>query len=144
MQAFYGKYRAVVVDINDPEQLGRIRVKCPKVLRDMRSSWACSCFPPGIFDMPDVGDTVWIEFEDGDVDKPIWTGIFATKTYMQKLLSGITYSPNTKVWRMSADEKLLLYVDGKGLLKLAPTGSVVKTSGVYFDINPTNSISSLL
>lgn len=83
----WGKYRAEVIDVNDPQKLGRIRVKCPKLLGDRLSNWAYSCFPPGIFSPVVKGELVWIEFEDGDIDKPIWTGIFATKSYMQRFKS---------------------------------------------------------
>lgn len=30
MSKYYGKYRAIVVDVNDPEKRGRIKVQCPK------------------------------------------------------------------------------------------------------------------
>lgn len=76
---FYGKYRGEVVDVNDPEQRGRIRVKCPEVLGDQLSRWALPCFPPNTFSLPSKGSLVWVEFEGGDRDNPIWTGVFYTK-----------------------------------------------------------------
>jgi len=42
---YYGKYRAEVVDVNDPEQRGRIRVQCPKVLGSAKSAWCETCVP---------------------------------------------------------------------------------------------------
>ena len=76
---FYGKYRAKVVDVNDPQKRGRIRVMCPRVLREAKSSWCEPCIPVaydygGDFAIPKVGEFVWVEFEGGDPNKPIYTG----------------------------------------------------------------------
>ena len=76
---YYGKYRAKVVDINDPEKRGRIRVMCPKILREYKSAWCEPCIPVafdlgGDFALPKINEFVWIEFESGDVNKPIYTG----------------------------------------------------------------------
>lgn len=76
---YYGKYRAKVVDIQDPEARGRIRVMCPKVLGNYKSAWCLPCVPVaydlgGDFVLPKLGEFVWVEFESGEVDKPIYTG----------------------------------------------------------------------
>lgn len=76
---WYGKYRAIVQDVNDPERRGRIRVQCPKVLGNYLSAWCEPCIPyatdfAGDYYVPPVGEAIWIEFEEGDVDKPIWNG----------------------------------------------------------------------
>lgn len=75
---YYGKYRAIVKNIDDPKKLGRIKVKCPKVLGDNLSSWALPNFLPNTFCLPDLQSLVWIEFENGKKDSPIWTGNFYT------------------------------------------------------------------
>ena len=79
MQTFYGKYRAKVVDVKDPEKRGRIKVLCPKVLGDSRSAWCEPCIPVaydygGDFAIPKVGEFVWVEFEEGNSNKPVYTG----------------------------------------------------------------------
>lgn len=76
---YYGKYRAIVVEINDPEKRGRIKVKCPSVLGESRSNWCEPCVPVaydngGDFCLPKVGETTWIEFEAGDPNMPIYVG----------------------------------------------------------------------
>ena len=76
---FFGKYRAIVTDVKDPENKGRIKVKCPKVLGEYSSHWCMPCVPyavdnGGIFFLPELQEVVWIEFEEGDPDKPIWVG----------------------------------------------------------------------
>lgn len=75
---YYGKYRAIVVDVNDPERRGRIKIKCPAVLGENTLAWALPNLPPNIFMLPNVGDLVWVEFEGGNIDYPIWTGCFYT------------------------------------------------------------------
>lgn len=76
---YYGKYRAKVVNIRDPEKRGRIRVMCPKVLGNATSSWCEPCIPiaydlGGDFALPKLGEFVWVEFEAGDASKPIYIG----------------------------------------------------------------------
>lgn len=78
---YYGKYRGTVVDNVDPEQRGRIMALVPDVLGITPSSWALPCVPlagkaEGMFLVPQVGAAVWVEFEQGDPDYPIWVGGF--------------------------------------------------------------------
>lgn len=80
-EKFYGKYRGTVVNNLDPLQLGRIQVMVPDVLGLSVSSWAMPCVPiagkqQGIFVLPQVGAGVWVEFEQGEPDYPIWVGCF--------------------------------------------------------------------
>lgn len=76
---YYGKYRAFVHSVDDPQKRGRIRVVCPRVLGDAVSNWCEPCVPVafdngGDFALPKVGEAIWVEFEEGDADKPIYTG----------------------------------------------------------------------
>jgi hypothetical protein len=78
---YFGKYRGKVSNNLDPMQLGRIQVSVPEVLGDGRLSWALPCVPfagPGLgfFALPPVAANVWVEFEGGDPDFPIWSGCF--------------------------------------------------------------------
>lgn len=82
---FYGKYRGIVKDINDPEKRGRLRAVVQDVLGKEYTGWALPCTPyagkgVGLFLIPPVNSLVWIEFENGDPDYPIWTGCFWAKT----------------------------------------------------------------
>jgi len=50
-------------------------------LSDRESGWALPCVPyagkgVGLFLIPPVNAFVWIEFEQGDLDYPIWSGCF--------------------------------------------------------------------
>jgi hypothetical protein len=81
VQRFYGKYRGTVVNNVDPMQIGRIQVLVPDVSGVVPTSWAMPCLPgvginTGVFTVPPIGAGVWIEFEHGDPDYPIWVGGF--------------------------------------------------------------------
>ena len=63
----------------DPMQIGRIQAMVPDVAGFVPSSWAMPCVPVaginmGVFTVPPIGSGVWIEFERGDPDYPIWVG----------------------------------------------------------------------
>lgn len=83
MDRFHGKYEGVVSDVADPLKIGRIRARVPAVLGEqLDSGWALPCAPfgggkeRGMLFLPQVGDTVWVEFAGGDVSRPIWVGTF--------------------------------------------------------------------
>lgn len=71
--ANYGKYRGRVENVVDPMGLMRIQVTVPAVL-NQAAVWAMPCVPFGYLGVPPVGSGVWVEFEGGDTDYPIWSG----------------------------------------------------------------------
>ena len=80
---FFGKYRGLVVDNADPKHLGRLRVRIPSLLgADVVTGWAMPCVAfggaanQGVLFIPEVGSGVWIEFEEGDLELPMWVGTF--------------------------------------------------------------------
>jgi uncharacterized protein involved in type VI secretion and phage assembly len=81
MNNFFGKFRGEVTDNLDPLMLGRVRARVPDVFGDDESGWAMPCVPfsgsgIGFFAVPAVGARVWMEFEHGDPEYPIWAGGF--------------------------------------------------------------------
>ena len=77
----HGKYRGKVENNIDPMMLGRVQVSAPAVLGDGSLSWAMPCVPyagsgVGLWAVPPVGANVWVEFEGGDTDYPIYSGCF--------------------------------------------------------------------
>jgi hypothetical protein len=78
---YFGKYRGKVENNIDPTFMGRVQVSVPAVLGDGSLSWAMPCSPyagsgVGLFAIPPNGANVWVEFEGGDTDYPIYTGCF--------------------------------------------------------------------
>jgi len=80
-QTYFGKYRGLVVDNDDPEKRARVTLRVPALLGDEAvSHWAEPCLPfggyqdQGLFMVPAIGAQVWVEFEAGDINHPIWTG----------------------------------------------------------------------
>lgn len=76
----FGKFRALVVSVDDPKEVGRIRVRCPLLFGTETTAW---CWPAtgGPFDLPEEGEMVWVELEQGDTKKPpLWMqGPWATE-----------------------------------------------------------------
>ena len=76
---YFGKYRGTVVSTLDPQRLARLQAVVPDVLGTTPTTWAMPSVPfaglrTGFVALPPVGAGVWIEFEQGDPDYPIWSG----------------------------------------------------------------------
>lgn len=143
---YYGKYRAKVQSVNDPEKRGRIRVLCPKVLGDSMSNWCEPCVPVaynngGDFVLPKIGETVWIEFEAGDVNRPIYTGGWwatnstPSKPYYSDEVRYIEWNGcQIKMWgnnpKTGKEATIELSV---GNSKITLTGSKIKFSSPYIE-----------
>lgn len=113
-QRYYGKYRGLVTDNQDPRQLGRLRVRVPEVLGDVESGWALPCVPyagngSGQYTLPEPGTGVWVEFEAGDVSRPIWTGCWWGAGQLPANNRGVPATPPLKVIR--SEQGLMLTFD---------------------------------
>lgn len=113
MPPLYGKYRGKVADNKDPQRLGRIKPLVPAVAEDLLN-WAMPCAPyagpqEGFLMIPPIGANVWIEFEGGDLNYPIWTGGFWGETGEQQPPTDAT-EPALKVLQT---EKIVLICDDK-------------------------------
>src|SRR5262245_23931522 len=113
-ERFYGKYRGRVVDVDDPEKLGRLRARVPEVLGDVDSPWALPCAPyagesVGLHVIPPVDAGVWIEFEAGDPSRPIWTGTWWARDDPPEDETGTGAAPPLKILR--TEEGMLLAFD---------------------------------
>jgi uncharacterized protein involved in type VI secretion and phage assembly len=78
---YFGKFRGTVVNNLDPRRMGRVQIQVPSILGDNRLNWAMPCVPyggsgVGFYMIPPVGANIWVEFEGGDPDYPIWAGCF--------------------------------------------------------------------
>jgi uncharacterized protein involved in type VI secretion and phage assembly len=158
---FYGKYRGVVSEnddggANQGQKLGRIRAKVPDVFGDKVSGWALPCVPyagknVGLFLIPPEGASVWIEFEHGDPEYPIWSGCF----WGSGEVPLGSYTPDTKVLRTgfatvtvsdasgsgsvtvesNDDPKLKIVLDGNGIEISNGKDASVTLSGKKVSIN---------
>lgn len=136
---YYGKYRGTVLQNIDPMQMGRIQVIVPDVSAVLPSSWAMPCVPiagkqMGSYFVPQIGSGVWVEFEQGDPDYPIWTGCFwgSAAELPALALAGNPVSPSI--------------VLGTGLMNTVavsdlpgPTGGIMlkSTTGAFILVNDT-------
>ncbi len=79
---YWGKYQGTVANNLDPERRGRLQLIVPDVHSLLPTTWAEPCVPlagptgpaMGVYMVPPFGAGVWVEFEHGDSDKPIWVG----------------------------------------------------------------------
>ena len=82
----YGKRRAEVVQNQDPERRGRIKVKNSELFGASESPWCMPCYPfyggrdCGFFAVPPIGSLVWIECEEGLTNYPIYSGGYFDNT----------------------------------------------------------------
>ena len=111
---FFGKYRGLVVNNQDPLQVGRLQASVPEVLGETTSGWASACAPYGgtacgFFAIPPVGAGVWIEFEAGDVSRPIWCGTWWAQGEVPMDQTGAPTATTTKILR--SDFGLILSLD---------------------------------
>lgn len=139
-EKFYGKYRAIVCDNKDPENMGRIKVQCPKVLGDYQSGWCLPCTPMAMDDggflyIPSVNEIVWVEFEEGNPSKPIYTGGWwiPNRSPVQK-----NKNVEDRIMIVSRSQCIIEFDDKNKTITLkTPDGTFVKLGGGKVDVNGT-------
>lgn len=129
MGPYVGKYRAIVMDNKDPEQRGRVLVKCPALMQNYDLGWAESCLPPGVFFVPKKDATVYIEFEQGSLDRPIWVGVLSTNKSVKE-----NFFPDR-----SYDPEVSMIVSQKNRIVLSDADSFVEIYGELLKIGDAES-----
>ena len=141
---FYGKYRGTVISNLDPMQTGRLMVQVPDVLGLIPSTWALPCWPvtglqSGVFVLPLIGSGVWVEFEQGDPDYPIWTGCFpgSPADVPALALAGNPASPSIVLQTGLQNTIMLSDLPGPtgGILLKTTTGALISINDIGITIS---------
>ena len=159
--SFFGKYRGTVTNNVDPMQMGRIQAIVPDVAGMVPSTWVMPCLPVtglnmGLFSIPPLGSGVWIEFERGDLDYPIWVGGFwgsasetpALAKTVQPTVAGITLQTTLRNGIVISDvpgptggiqiqtsSGAMISVTDTGIVISNGKGATINLSGPTVDVN---------
>jgi uncharacterized protein involved in type VI secretion and phage assembly len=140
----YGKFRGVVIDNVDPMMIGRLMVMATDVTNILPTTWAMPCLPfagiqNGMFAVPAIGSGVWIEYEQGDPDYPIWSGCFFGTAAEPPALAMATPPGLQAVVIQTIGQNTLMISDTPG-----PTGGILLKSqtGAIISISDTGSSSA--
>jgi uncharacterized protein involved in type VI secretion and phage assembly len=139
---FYGVYRGTVVINVDPLQIGRIQATVPDVSGLTPTTWAMPCIPVagkqmGTFFVPQIGAGVWIQFEAGDPDRPVWTGGWwgSAAEVPALALAGVPGDPNFVIQTTLQNAVVISDLPGPtgGIMLKSTTGAtiVVNDTGIY-------------
>lgn len=136
---YLGKFRGTVVQNVDPLQIGRIQVLVPDVSNLVPSTWAMPCLPAagmqmGLYAVPPLGAGVWVEYEQGDADYPIWVGGFWGTAAEVPVLSHLAPPLVPAITLQTTLQNGLIISDVPG-----PTGGIIlkSTTGASVIVNDT-------
>ena len=141
-QTYYGKYRGTVINNIDPMQIGRLMVTVPDVGGLIPGTWAMPCFSfsgkqMGAYMLPQIGAGVWVEFEQGNQDYPIWSGCwYGSAAEVPALaLAGLPVSPNVVMQTAAQNTLVISDLPGPtgGIMLRSATGAtlIVNDTGIY-------------
>jgi hypothetical protein len=142
VKRYYGKYRGVVLPIPDPKKMGRLMVQVSDVNGPNVTNWAHPCLPwagigMGALSIPLAGTKVWVEFEQGHPDYPIWVGC-RWGTPLDTPTVAKTSVPLAPIWAVETVFQNSLIISDTPVLPWLPKGGILLKSGVsYIAIEPT-------
>ena len=121
-------------------QIGRLMVQVPDVTNILPSSWAHAvpavrrASSPGSTRCPTIGSSVWVEFEQGNPDYPIWTGCFWGPPAEVPALALAAPPGLQQIVVQTAGQNTLLISDVPG-----PTGGILlkSSTGALISISDT-------
>ena len=144
---FFGKYRGTVVNNLDPEMRGRLLLMVPDVLNLIPSTWAEPCLAlagpiglaMGVYMVPPIGTGVWVEFEQGNPNRPVWVGCrWGSQAQVpSQAHMGLPVSPNIVIQTSLQNVFVISDLPGPtgGLMLKSTTGAsiTVNDTGIYID-----------
>jgi uncharacterized protein involved in type VI secretion and phage assembly len=139
---YYGIYRGTVLSNIDPLNIGRITALVPDAGGLTPSTWATPCVPlagkqMGTFMVPQVGAGVWIQFEGGDPDRPVWSGGWwgSAAEVPALALAGPVGDPNIVIQTTLQNAIVISDLPGPtgGIMLKSTTGAsiIVNDTGIY-------------
>lgn len=139
---FYGVYRGTVVNNIDPLQIGRLMVLVPDAGGVIPSTWAMPCVPiagkqMGTFMVPQIGSGVFVQFEAGDPDRPVWMGGWwgDVAEVPALALAGVPGDPNIVIQTTLQNGIVVSDLPGPtgGIMLKSTTGAtiIVNDTGIY-------------
>lgn len=139
---YYGIYRGTVLSNLDPEQIGRIQATVPDVGGLTPSTWITPSFPVagkamGTYFVPQIGAGVWVQFEAGDPDRPVYTGGWwgLSSEIPTLAMAGVPADPNFVIQTFLQYAIVLSDLPGPtgGIMLKSPTGAsiIVNDTGIY-------------
>jgi uncharacterized protein involved in type VI secretion and phage assembly len=140
---YYGIYPATVENNIDPEQRGRIMVVCPDVGGLTPSTWVEACVPiagkqMGMFVVPQIGSGVWLQFQGGDPDRPVWIGCYwgSAADVPALALAGPPPDPNIVIQSMLQNAVIVSDLPGPtgGVMLKSATGATIVVNDIGITI----------
>jgi len=150
---YWGKYRGIVKDVNDPKKLGRVKAQVPELFgTDFLTDWAWPVLPyggipdNGLFTVPEVDSGVFIEFESGNVDRPLWTGVWWSEPQGKPETPKLAREEKDETTRPPKGTDVTVTADFKTIREPAspyaakyPKNKVMKTkSGIVIELDDTD------
>jgi Type VI secretion system/phage-baseplate injector OB domain len=150
LSTLQGKYRGTVVSTSDPRASGRLKVQVSLGGQPVEV-WADACVPytgtsNAIYAIPPEGSGVWVEFAEGDVNKPIWTGCWWKEGELKGAISGVPLESLPVVIQSKAQHRVILAgSSGDAVIIETAQGEagpriVLKDGSVKISCGPTMSI----
>jgi uncharacterized protein involved in type VI secretion and phage assembly len=142
-QKYFGKYRGMVINNIDPMQMGRLMVQVPDISL-IPSTWAMPCFPVtgkqmGVWVLPVIGSGVWVEFEQGNTDYPVWVGCFpgSAADVPALALAGNPVSPSIVLQTTLQNTLMISDMAGPagGILLKTMTGALISINDIGITIS---------
>ncbi|MCK4787492.1 MAG: hypothetical protein KAV87_27285 [Desulfobacteraceae bacterium] len=139
-ERYYGKYQGMVINNVDIRKVGRLLVQVPDVMGTGVSSWAKPCLPVtglqmGIYCIPAINAKVWVEFEGGDPDQPIWVGGFWGSEAEVPVTANIA-TPGVPVMILESPAKNAVVISDTPIPPMVAGGIMLKSGASSITVGP--------